>query len=214
MKPQRDVVLEARKKPQQARSVATVSSVLEGAAQVLESVGYEKMTTTRVAERAGTSVGTLYQYYPSKEALLVAVLEAKMERTSTAMAKVFALPASASLKDRVQVMIAGLVAEKASRPRLAAELSRQTPRLEKLRLVARVLDSAQGMVRALLEAHADEVDVDDVDAAAWLAVHAVNGMIDGAVLGSPERLEDPRFVDAIVGYVLRAFAWRAVKKRR
>jgi AcrR family transcriptional regulator len=55
--------------------VATVSAVLEGVAQVLETVGFERMTTTRVAERAGTSVGTLYQYFPSKEALLVAVVE-------------------------------------------------------------------------------------------------------------------------------------------
>jgi len=184
--------------------VATVSAVLEGVAQVLETEGYEKMTTTRVAERAGTSVGTLYQYFPSKEALLVAAMEAKMARVDRALSKVFELPASAPLVDHVRVMITALVAEKGRRPRLNAELARQAPRLEKLQLIARTLDRAQGMVRALLEAHKDETTVADADLAAWLVVHAVNGMIDGALLAAPERLKDARLADAIVEHILGA----------
>jgi|SRR6188768_627263 len=196
--------IEPRKQPRQARSVATVSAVLEGVAQVLETEGYEKMTTTRVAERAGTSVGTLYQYFPSKEALLVAAMEAKMARVDRALSKVFELPASAPLVDHVRVMITALVAEKGRRPRLNAELARQAPRLEKLQLIARTLDRAQGMVRALLEAHKDETTVADADLAAWLVVHAVNGMIDGALLAAPERLKDARLADAIVEHILGA----------
>ena len=196
--------IEPRKQPRQARSVATVSAVLEGVAQVLETEGYEKMTTTRVAERAGTSVGTLYQYFPSKEALLVAAMEAKMARVERALSKVFELPASAPLVDHVRVMITALVAEKGRRPRLNAELARQAPRLEKLQLIARTLDRAQGMVRALLEAHKDETTVADADLAAWLVVHAVNGMIDGALLAAPERLKDARLADAIVEHILGA----------
>lgn len=196
--------LEPRKKPRQARSVATVSAILEGVAQVLETDGFEKMTTTRVAERAGTSVGTLYQYYPSKEALLVAVIEVKMARIDRALATIFDLPASATLAVKIRAMITALIAEKSHRPRLNAELARQTPRLEQLRLIGRTLDRAQGMVRALLEAHREETAVTDPDLSAWLVVHAVNGMIDGALLGAPKRLADPRLADAIVTHVLGA----------
>jgi len=193
---------EPRKQPRQARSVATVSAVLEGAAQVLEAEGYEKMTTTRVAERAGTSVGTLYQYYPSKEAILVAVMEEKIARVDRALSSLFALPASTPLAEKLRTMITALIAEKAARPRLAAELSRQAPRLEKLRVIARTLGRAHGIVRALLEGHTKETTVVDADLAAWLVVHAVNGMVDGALLGAPERMQDPRFADAIVAHVL------------
>lgn len=200
-----------RKQPRQARSVATVSAVLEGVAQVLETEGYERMTTTRVAERAGTSVGTLYQYFPSKEALLVAAMEAKMAQVDRALSKVFELPASAPLAEHVRVMITSLIAEKGRRPRLSAELARQGPRLEKLRLIARTLDRAHGMVRALLEAHQDETTVTDADLSAWLIVHAVNGMIDGALLGAPERLKDPRLAEAVVAHVLGALGARSRK---
>jgi AcrR family transcriptional regulator len=67
--------LEARKAPVQTRSTATVEAIFEATIQVLLREGAERLTTTRVADRAGVSVGTLYQYYPNKQALLFAVLE-------------------------------------------------------------------------------------------------------------------------------------------
>ncbi|HYL99558.1 MAG TPA: TetR/AcrR family transcriptional regulator [Blastocatellia bacterium] len=67
--------LKPRKKPVQARSAFTVESVLEATIQVLLKDGAAHLTTTRVAERAGVSVGTLYQYYPNKRSLLYALLE-------------------------------------------------------------------------------------------------------------------------------------------
>ena len=67
--------LKPRKRPVQARSEATVAAIFEASIQVLLSVGYRKLTTSRVAERAGVSVGTLYQYFPNRQALMSAVLE-------------------------------------------------------------------------------------------------------------------------------------------
>ena len=69
------VVLEPRKSPVQARSAATVEAILEATIQVLLAIGKERLTTTRVAMRAGVSVGTLYQYFPNKRALLQAALK-------------------------------------------------------------------------------------------------------------------------------------------
>ena len=67
--------LDPRKTPVQARSTATVDAILSATTQVLLSEGQERLTTTRVAYRAGVSVGTLYQYFPNKQTLLRAVLE-------------------------------------------------------------------------------------------------------------------------------------------
>src|SRR5277367_171286 len=66
---------EPRKMPVQARAAVTVEAISEATIQVLLSHGAERLTTTRVAERAGVSVGTLYQYYPNKQSLLFIVLE-------------------------------------------------------------------------------------------------------------------------------------------
>jgi len=60
----------ARKRPRQARSARLVEDILEGAARVLARKGARHFTTVRVAEEAGVSIGSLYQYFPSKEALL------------------------------------------------------------------------------------------------------------------------------------------------
>jgi AcrR family transcriptional regulator len=67
--------LKPRKQPVQARSEATVLAIFEASIQVLLGAGYRKLTTTRVAERAGVSVGTLYQYFPNRQSLIRAVLE-------------------------------------------------------------------------------------------------------------------------------------------
>ena len=77
--------LEPRKTPQQSRSAVTVEAIRTATIQVLLADGAARLTTTRVAARAGVSVGTIYQYYPHKQALLFAVLEQKLQMVERAM---------------------------------------------------------------------------------------------------------------------------------
>src|SRR5882762_3242399 len=84
--PQRSqTILEPRKSPVQARSAASVDAILEATIQVLLQVGKERLTTTKVASRAGVSVGTLYQYFPNKSALLKAALKRHMDEITEAV---------------------------------------------------------------------------------------------------------------------------------
>jgi AcrR family transcriptional regulator len=82
------MLLEPRKSPVQARSTASVDAILQATIQVLLSVGKERLTTTRVALRAGVSVGTLYQYFPNKSALLQAVLRRHLDQVAEAVERV------------------------------------------------------------------------------------------------------------------------------
>jgi AcrR family transcriptional regulator len=79
------IVLEPRKSPVQVRSTASVDAILEATIQVLLNVGKEQLTTTKVALRAGVSVGTLYQYFPNKSALLQAALKRHMDEITGAI---------------------------------------------------------------------------------------------------------------------------------
>ena len=78
--------LKPRKIPVQSRSAHTVDAIFEATIQVLLALGVEKLTTTKVADRAGVSVGSLYQYFGDKQSLLSAVLERYLTDVTDAVA--------------------------------------------------------------------------------------------------------------------------------
>jgi AcrR family transcriptional regulator len=82
MKTRQTPVISVRKRPRQARSERLVSYILQAAARVLAREGAQKFTTARVAEEAGVSVGSLYQYFPNKEAILFRLQTDEWDQTS------------------------------------------------------------------------------------------------------------------------------------
>ena len=72
-----------RKRPTQARAIATFDAVVEACARLLPELGYEHLTTNAIAERAGASIGSLYEYFPGKDAIIAVVVERLVERVMT-----------------------------------------------------------------------------------------------------------------------------------
>jgi AcrR family transcriptional regulator len=99
------MLLEPRKRPVQARSAASVDAILEATTQVLLSVGKERLTTTKVASRAGVSVGTLYQYFPNKSALLQGALIRHLDEVTAAMERVCREQRGKTLKEMATALI-------------------------------------------------------------------------------------------------------------
>jgi AcrR family transcriptional regulator len=111
--PQRSqVLLEPRKSPVQARSAASVDAILEATLQVLLSAGKERLTTTRVALRAGVSVGTLYQYFPNKSALLQAALRRHLAEVTDAVELVCKEQKGRTLRQMVTALITAFLQAK------------------------------------------------------------------------------------------------------
>ena len=79
------LLFEPRKTPVQARSAASVRAIMQATIQILLRDGRSKLTTTRIAARAGVSVGTLYQYFPNKSSLLQAVLKEHLDQVALAV---------------------------------------------------------------------------------------------------------------------------------
>jgi len=113
---------EARKTPVQARSAVTVEAIGEATIQVLLLAGPERLTTTRVAERAGVSVGTLYQYYPNKQALLFAVLEQHLEKVADAVETACKLRRHEDLESMVRGVVNAMVDAKMERTDISMAL--------------------------------------------------------------------------------------------
>ncbi len=109
------IALKPRKKPRQARSQATVDAIFEATIQVLLKDGLPRLTTIRVAERAGASVGTLYQYYPHKQALLFAVLQRHLANVEKAITQAAESHHHMPLATMISAVIDALVEVKTGR---------------------------------------------------------------------------------------------------
>ncbi|HEY0255011.1 MAG TPA: helix-turn-helix domain-containing protein, partial [Kofleriaceae bacterium] len=119
-----DGIAGPRKHPTQGRSKHTVAAILEATIRVLDEVGSDRLTTTRVAEVAGVSVGTLYQYFPNRDALINALLADHLEGAISAVEReceaCMALPREVA----VERVVRAFLAEKASRA-VAARIMNQ-----------------------------------------------------------------------------------------
>ena len=113
---------EPRKTPIQARSTLTVEAISEATIQVLLSHGTERLTTTRVAARAGVSVGTLYQYYPNKRSLLFAVLEHHLENVAAKVEAACERACQKPLAEMIQEMVEAFVDAKMKRADVSVAL--------------------------------------------------------------------------------------------
>jgi AcrR family transcriptional regulator len=114
--------LEPRKSPVQARSAASVGAILEATIQVLLAVGKERLTTTRVALRAGVSVGTLYQYFPNKSALLQAALRCHLDEVAETVERVCREHKASTLSQMATALISAFLAAKMRDPKTSVAL--------------------------------------------------------------------------------------------
>jgi AcrR family transcriptional regulator len=143
--------LEARKPPVQQRAKATVDDLLSAAAQVFEAYGYAAGTTNRVAERAGVSIGTLYQYFPSKEALAVALVERHVVDTDRRLHEWVGHVSSEEhgLHAALYDYVTGMMEVHSGRPRLQHILLEETPLPE--RVHGALLDAERRAAKTMAE---------------------------------------------------------------
>ncbi len=205
--PQRPLL--PRKQPRQQRAHDTMESILEAAAQVHRDRGLEKDDHHQVALRAGMSVGSLYQYSPSKDAILYALLERKFGRVVRKLEASIEGSRGESLEARTSALIEALFREEGRARASSAPSSRQAPRLDKRRR-AHMADQVHRLVHGMLEEHRTELGVQDLELASWMLVQAVTGIADAAMLGPLEELRDPAFIDAVTDHALGALG----RKRR
>jgi AcrR family transcriptional regulator len=182
-----------RKTPSQARSQATVDALLQATERLLIKEGYDKLSTNRVAAAAGVSVGSLYQYFPSKEALVAALADRHRERMMALFFERMAELVDAPLERAAREIVRALFEADARERELHRVLTEQAPRIGKLReLMASVDTCAATAVRAYIERHRCELGVENPELAAWLVAHTVEAAVHAAVLsdapGCPDEL--------------------------
>jgi AcrR family transcriptional regulator len=191
-----------RKMPRQDRSKATVDAILKATARILVKDGYEATSTNRVAKTAGVSVGSLYQYFPSKEALIVAVMErhadAILGRLQSRLLELLDEP----VEKVTRALVHELIETHRVNPRLHQVLIQQVPRMGKLTCLDEVDRRLAQLVCAYLTAHRDEVDVANPELAAYVIVKAAEAVTHSVVIERPELLDNGGLEKELVRLVL------------
>lgn len=177
--------LEPRKSPGQSRSTETVNALLEAAARILEEQGFAGYTTNAIADRAGVSIGSLYQYFPGKDALTVALIE---RETATLLAAVAQARHAANCEAGLGLLIHAAVEHQMRRPALARLLDFEEARLPIGTRNARVADLIRLELVALLAR--DDARMNDALAPLETLAGDLLAMIKGMVDAAGEREED------------------------
>jgi AcrR family transcriptional regulator len=177
-----------RKAAVQARSQATVDALLRATARILVKHGYDRASTNKIAALAGVSVGSLYQYFPSKEALVAALMREHIEQMAELMRDAFSRIAKLSLAEAAREVVHIMIAAHSVDPKLHRVLVEQVPRIGELDRVEAIGEEMMAMTRAFLEARRDELSVRDLELAAFIVVNIVESLTHSAVLLRPQLL--------------------------
>ena len=194
-----------RKQPTQERAQQTVQAILRATAHILRGEGWDACNTNAVAKRAGVSIGSLYQYFPSKESLALALAEEHAARgLAVLMEAVTAAPrGTLSFEATVRHYIRAMVAVHQVDPKLHRVLVEQVPRIKGgLEVVRRVSTPAAELVRNWLETQREHIRGVNLDVATYMLVTAVESISHLQVLDRPAGLTSELLVDELSELVL------------
>jgi AcrR family transcriptional regulator len=192
MNDRRSTQITSRKKPQQARSNDLVAAILEAAIQVLSREGATRFTTTRVAERAGVSVGSIYQYFPNKAAILFR-LQSDEWRETTDMLRATLAETSRPPLERLRRLVHAFVKSECDEAAIRVALADAAPLYRDAPEARSVRAASKGILQAFMR----ETLPDAKPAARTLAGHLIKSTLSAV---GQEFSETPRSAREIATY--------------
>jgi AcrR family transcriptional regulator len=182
-----------RRLPRQDRSRITVEAILEATTRILVEEGYDKANTNRIAERAGISIGSLYQYFPNKESLMTALMEQHAlemaELVETKLDRLFDSP----LEIVIPEIVTAVIAAHAIDPRLHQVLSEEIPCSERSPQMHKADERISQLLRTYLERWRDVIQPQDIEMTVFILSHTVDALCHAAVIEYPNFVCDNQF---------------------
>lgn len=195
---QRRTANSRRRTPSQERSTALVRRLLEATAQVLDEVGVEATSTNKIAARAGVAIGSVYQYFPNKAALIDALLDDRLHRLeSLTAARMTALHAD-SYPQAADAMLRAAIAFYETEPEVTAMLASRTAMPRAGSPDRQLYQRGHEIARTYLQAHADELGIDDIEVAATVSTRVVGNFAPWIALSVAGDDERERFIAEVV----------------
>jgi AcrR family transcriptional regulator len=196
------MALNPRRLPHQARAKVTREAIVEAAAHIITKGGLAAYNTNAVAERAGVSIGSLYQYFPNKDALMVALID-RQQAQQLARVEYALRTLPDDLFGLVRQLVRAAMQHHFDDSLLASAIDHEEARLPVSDLLDAYLERGGAAVRALFMRHADEIRISHIDRAMRTLPAIVRTVVDSWANLSPPQLEaaEDEAVRAVMGYL-------------
>lgn len=189
--------LNRAREPQQRRAKLTVDSILEAVVRILKREGIEGVNTNRIAEVAGVSIGSIYQYFPDKRAIFAALHRRHVEEIDRLVESTLVRYAACPLEELMRALIRALVEAHTAEPELFHMISTEVPDR-----AGGTLDFASRLHGALHLAVAARLGDHDVAKKAYVVTHILDALSHGAALRRPKGLSIAEAIDEAVRAVM------------
>lgn len=192
-----------RKAPKQQRSRATVDAILTATTQVLTELGYEKATTNLIARRAGVSIGSLYQYFPNKEALVMALADRHLEDVTRQLMSQLDAARGQPLRDGLKIIIESLLQEHLKDTEVHRVFKELGPRIlgaDRCREVDRVVEQA---IASHLAQRPEALRPRNLRLGVFMLMHGVEGVTHAALTDRPETIQSGELARELVDLIER-----------
>lgn len=190
-----------RKKPIQARSTATVDAILDAGAQLLLSIGYDKASTNKIAEKAGVSIGSLYEYFPGKEAIFAEIRRRQDHRYARL---ILGEPIPTTFREALRLQVTTYINLVLANIELHAALVRDVPKFAtseaESSLVADSLEQSNRIVNSKAIPLRPQCDT---GIALELTTRVLRSTIDDYALHAPEKLKQSAITDQLLDMLER-----------
>jgi len=179
-----------------------VEAILEATKRVLVKHGYEKSSTNRIAEVAGVSVGSLYQYFPNKQALIAALIDEHCDSIIAVLTQRLAEFRDSEPRDAARAMVSAMIGIHQIDPALHKVLIEQVPAVGKLKRIRRVAAEIEALLVAWLASRKKEIRRENLELVAFILVRSVEAITHAAVTQRPTELGD-ELIDEVTELVAR-----------
>ena len=195
-----------RKNPTQARAQQTVAIILDAAAQILQTEGEAYFNTNRVAEKAGFSIGTLYQYFPNKNSIIEAIAERERITIETAIQKALLDGLPHTIEEFLRIIIRQMINAFGRRQKLRRFIIIQMIRLDLFMPVLKEVDRISEMVSVLLRKNQGDDYLQLSKTQLFVLTRSIMGIIRAAVIENNSMLGTEEFEDELVRLALHYLA--------
>ena len=168
-----------RKKPKQKRAQKLVDAILEATTQVLERFNFDESSTNKIAERAGVSIGSLYQYFPNKESLVGVLMDRQLQKQTGEFIAILEENQHQSLMVVIDLIVDRLLALYYDKRIFLKNLFENVTRLKRIETFIEQRKRFQDALNVDLKRRSSEIDVEDISLASFLLVNAVLGIMEG-----------------------------------